>query len=168
MNNSLLNNIAVDLVKDKVMDDKMKEYEEEALKEQEDINKETNKNKNKNEKEEKDLDDIDSEEERIMKKEMEKLKEKQDVYIEKEKKKLAQKYGDYKEILETEFLDIMLKNENVICHFYHNEFERCKIMDKHLKEISQLHPESLFVKINAEKTPFFTEKLNIKVIFKLK
>jgi hypothetical protein len=36
-------------------------------------------------------------------------------------------------------------------------------MDKHLREIAIKHPESLFVKINAEKTPFFTEKLNVRV-----
>ena len=59
----------------------------------------------------------------------------------------------------------MLKNDLVVCHFYHNTFERCKIMDKHLKIIAETHPDTLFVKINAEKTPFFITKLSIQVIY---
>jgi len=37
----------------------------------------------------------------------------------------------------------------IIVHFYHNDFLRCKIMDKHLKDIAIEHPECLFVSINA-------------------
>jgi len=80
------------------------------------------------------------------------------------KKLKNEKYGNYTEIIETEFLDTMLKNEKVVCHFYHKDFERCKIIDKHLQIIAQSHRETLFVKINAEKTPFFTAKLNVRVL----
>ena len=76
----------------------------------------------------------------------------------------TEKYGNYTEIIETEFLDTMLKNDKVVCHFYHKDFERCKIIDKHLQIIAQQHRETLFVKINAEKTPFFTAKLNVRVL----
>ena len=58
----------------------------------------------------------------------------------------------------------MLKNKKVICHFYHKDFERCKIMEKHLEIIALTHGETVFVRIDAEKTPFFTTKLNIKVL----
>ena len=80
------------------------------------------------------------------------------------KKIIKEKYGNYTEIIETEFLDTMLKNEKVACHFYLKYFEGCKIIDKHLQIISREHRETLFVKINVEKTPFFTEKLNIRVL----
>ena len=50
------------------------------------------------------------------------------------------------------------------CHFYHNDFERCKILDEHIKKIANEHPETLFIRINAEKTPFFTTKLNVRVL----
>ena len=72
-------------------------------------------------------------------------------------------YGQYKEIIESEFLDTMLQNSQVVCHFYSEDFERCKIADKHLYKLAQDHGETLFVKINANKSPFFTTKLDIKV-----
>ena len=158
-NNPLLNNIAFDIVKDKVIEDKTKMY----MEEQEKIQKEESELKKNNELD--DLDEIDSEEERIMKQEMEKMKKTAESKREGMAKKLkTEKYGNYTEIIETEFLDTMLKNDKVVCHFYHKDFERCKIIDKHLKIIAQNHRETLFVKINAEKTPFFTAKLNIRVL----
>ena len=44
-------------------------------------------------------------------------------------------HGDYKVIQETEFLKEVTTTKRVICHFYHKDFERCKIMDKHLNFI---------------------------------
>lgn len=49
-----------------------------------------------------------------------------------------------------------------VVHFYHKEFERCKIMDKHLKILCQQFPNTQFLYINAEKAPFFIQKLNIR------
>ena len=158
-NNPLLNQLAFDIVKDNVIEDKTKMYMEEQEKKQ----KEEQEKKNLNELD--DLDEIDSEEERIMQKEMEKMKKTAESKREDMAKKLKnEKYGNYTEIIETEFLDTMLKNDKVVCHFYHKDFERCKIIDKHLKIIAQNHRETMFVKINAEKTPFFTGKLNIRVL----
>lgn len=159
--NPILNTIAVDLVKDQVIKDKMKEFtgepqkfEEAELKPQ--LEKKT---------EDIDFDEVDSEEERIMQAELEKRMGKAAKKIqEKKKAALTDKYGQYKEITEEEFLDTCIKNEKVVCHFYHNDFERCKIMDKHLRQIALEHKETLFVRINAEKTPFFTTKLNIRVL----
>lgn len=54
--------------------------------------------------------------------------------------------------------------ENTVLHFYHNNFERCKIVDKHLTLLAKQHFETKFCKINAEKTPFFVQKLQIKVL----
>ena len=49
----------------------------------------------------------------------------------------------------------------VLCHFYHQDFERCKIVDMHLRKIAAIHPEAKFVMLNAEKAPFFIKKLQI-------
>ena len=48
--------------------------------------------------------------------------------------------------------------------FYRQETERCKIFDKHLKILAHKHPETKFAKINAEKCPFLTDRLKIRVI----
>ena len=158
-NNPLLNQLAFDIVKDKVIEDKTKQYMEEQEKKQ------AEESKRKKDDELDDLDEIDSEEERIMQQEMEKRRKTAESKREDISKKITtEKYGRYTEIIETEFLDTMLKNDKVVCHFYHKDFERCKIIDKHLQIIAQSHRETLFVKINAEKTPFFTEKLNIRVL----
>ncbi len=158
-NNPLLNQLAFDIVKDKVIEDKTKAYmEEQEKKEKEEIEKQKLGELD-------DLEEVDSEEERIMRQEMEKMKKTAENKREEMAKKIKNdKYGNYTEIIETEFLDTMLKNEKVVCHFYHKDFERCKIIDKHLQIIAQSHKETLFVKIDAEKTPFFTAKLNIRVL----
>lgn len=123
----------------------------------------------KNEKEDllDELDRVDSDEERIMQAELKKRKEEAFQRLEKEKKdedtKKLKPYGQYKEIFESDFLDVMLKNNLVVCHFYSSDFERCKIADKHLNIIATQHPETYFVRIDANKTPFFTNKLGIKV-----
>jgi thiol-disulfide isomerase/thioredoxin len=77
---------------------------------------------------------------------------------------LAKGHGQYREIVQDEFLTEVTGSFHVICHFYHREFPRCKIMDKHLEKISQRHVETKFVYINAEKTPFFVEKLKIRTM----
>ena len=173
MNTPLLNEIAFDLVKDKVIQDKLEEAKNDEMQQMPkkdefqkvDFNVPGMKIQDQNKDELPDLDDPDSEEERIMKRELNRRQEMVDSYVERQKEKAKRRYGDYRDIVETEFLDVMLKNEQVVCHFYHDSFERCKIMDKHLRTISESHHDTLFVRINAEKTPFFTSKLQIQVSF---
>lgn len=98
-----------------------------------------------------------------MRKEMERRRENMELNN-KDKDRSKVVTGSVKDIVETEFLDTMLKNKKVVCHFYHKDFERCKIMEKHLQIIASTHGDTLFVRIDAEKTPFFTVKLNIKVL----
>merc|ERR1712060_345149 len=43
----------------------------------------------------------------------------------------AQGHGEYREIVEEEFLKEVCGSVNVVVHFYHPEFFRCKIVDKH-------------------------------------
>ena len=60
---------------------------------------------------------------------------------------------------EKEFFETSKKSENVVCHFYRDSFERCKIVDKHLAQLARKHIETKFCKINAEKAPFLTGEL---------
>eukprot|EP00878_Enallax_costatus_P022538 GHUV01023912.1.p1 GENE.GHUV01023912.1~~GHUV01023912.1.p1 ORF type:complete len:136 (+),score=18.68 GHUV01023912.1:213-620(+) len=60
-----------------------------------------------------------------------------------------QGHGTYTEISEGEFLEVVTKTENVVCHFYHKEFERCKIVDKHMAMLAKKYMEARFIKISA-------------------
>jgi len=51
-----------------------------------------------------------------------------------------------------------------VFQFYRQETERCKIFDKHLKILAHKHPETKFAKIDAEKCPFLTDRLKVRVI----
>jgi len=73
-------------------------------------------------------------------------------------------HGQYTEIIETEFLPMVTGSKFVVCHFYHRDFERCKIVDMHLQRIAQFHKETKFIYLNAEKSPFFITKLQIQVL----
>ncbi|KAL6566231.1 Thioredoxin domain-containing protein plp3b [Orobanche gracilis] len=83
---------------------------------------------------------------------------------EKRKKLKKQGHGEYREITEADFLSEVTSSENVICHFYHREFYRCKIMDKHLKSLAPRHLKTKFMKVDAENATFFVSKLAIKTL----
>ena len=73
-------------------------------------------------------------------------------------------HGQYREITQDEFLAEVTSSVHVICHFYHKDFPRCEIMNMHLAKLVQKHIETKFIKINAEKAPFFVEKVSSLVI----
>ncbi|PIN15759.1 ATP binding protein [Handroanthus impetiginosus] len=75
-----------------------------------------------------------------------------------------QGHGEYREITEADFLGEVTGSDKVICHFYHREFYRCKIMDKHLKALASRHFTTKFIKLDAENAPFFVTKLGIKTL----
>jgi len=78
---------------------------------------------------------------------------------------LANGHGQYEEIPEEkEFFNATKNSENVVVHFYKDDAFRCKILDKHLALLAPKHVETKFCKINAEKCPFLTERLKIRVI----
>jgi len=99
--------------------------------------------------------------EALRRKRMEALKKQQD----KKAEWRANGHGAYEEILEEkEFFNITRKSERCVIQFYRQETERCKIFDKHLKILAHKHHETKFAKINAEKCPFLTDRLKIRVI----
>ena len=61
---------------------------------------------------------------------------------------------------EKEFFNEMKKEEGMVCHFYRNNWP-CQVMDKHLGLLAAKHVETKFVKVNAEKAPFLTERLKV-------
>lgn len=78
---------------------------------------------------------------------------------------LAKGHGQYRTILQDEFLpECTGSSEWVAIHFFHNEFERCKILDHHLKIIATNAISCKFLRIDAEKAPFFVDKLKIKTL----
>ncbi|XP_075148476.1 thioredoxin domain-containing protein 9 [Haematobia irritans] len=74
-------------------------------------------------------------------------------------------HGVYTELAdEKEFFEVSKKSPNIVCHFYRDSTERCRIVDMHLKILAGKHIEAKFCKVNAEKSPFLTQRLRIKVI----
>lgn len=74
---------------------------------------------------------------------------------------LSRGHGEYREIdTETAFFEEMKGEERMVCHFYRDTWP-CQVMDKHLAILAKSHIETKFVKINAEKSPFLTDRLKI-------
>lgn len=109
-----------------------------------------------------DMDDLleDPELERLHEQRLEKMKS------EREKRQIMSHkgHGEVTDITEGEFLEVVTKTELVVCHFYHKDFERCKIMDKHLKLLAPRFFSTRFCRISAPDTPFFVAKLSIQVL----
>ncbi|KAF9436514.1 hypothetical protein BGZ76_003732 [Entomortierella beljakovae] len=84
-----------------------------------------------------------------------------------EKRRLMMEYqhGSYKDVTdEKEILDITTKTKHSVVHFYHSDFRRCMIVDKHLESLAKKHIKTKFVKIKVEDAPFLVEKLQVKVL----
>ena len=77
----------------------------------------------------------------------------------------ARGHGQYRTITQDEFLpECTGGSEWVAVHFFHDEFERCKIMDHHLKIVAPLHLTCKFLRIAAQTAPFFVSKLQIRTL----
>jgi thiol-disulfide isomerase/thioredoxin len=78
---------------------------------------------------------------------------------------VAKGHGQYRTISQDEFLpECTGSSEFVAVHFFHDEFERCKIMDHHLKIVATQHTTCKFLRIDAQKTPFFVSKLQVRTL----
>lgn len=64
--------------------------------------------------------------------------------------------------MEAEFLNYVTKLKRTVVHFFHKDFQRCKIMEMHLKILCQQFPQTQFLCMNAEKSLFFVNKLSIR------
>jgi hypothetical protein len=61
-------------------------------------------------------------------------------------------------------LNYVTKLKHTVVHFFHKEFLRCQIMDKHLKLLCHEFPNTQFLSIDASKAPFFVQKLSIRTL----
>mmetsp|Transcript_14258 Transcript_14258/g.20440 ORF Transcript_14258/g.20440 Transcript_14258/m.20440 type:complete len:327 (-) Transcript_14258:1596-2576(-) len=77
---------------------------------------------------------------------------------------LAKGHGQYRLIHQDEFLPECTSSRWVAVHFFHNDFQRCKIMHHHLQIVAIEHVECKFLKIDADKAPFFVNKLKVKTL----
>lgn len=68
---------------------------------------------------------------------------------EKRQEMQRQGHGELQEISEGEFLEVTTRTELVVCHFFHRDFERCKLMDKHLAILAKRHFKTRFIKLAA-------------------
>jgi len=95
---------------------------------------------------------------------LDRLREKRLLALKKQQKKrqewLRRGHGEYREVEEKEFFNEMKKEDRMVCHFYRNNWP-CQVMDKHLGLLAAKHVETKFVKVNAEKAPFLTERLKV-------
>mmetsp|Transcript_13569 Transcript_13569/g.16451 ORF Transcript_13569/g.16451 Transcript_13569/m.16451 type:complete len:350 (+) Transcript_13569:101-1150(+) len=74
-------------------------------------------------------------------------------------------HGEVRTITQDDFLpECTGKSEYVAVHFFHQEFQRCKIMDHHLKLVAPKHMSCKFLRMDAEKAPFFIQKLQIQTL----
>lgn len=53
------------------------------------------------------------------------------------------------QVEEGDFLEIVTQTQRVVCHFYHRDFERCKLLDKHLTILARKYFDTRFIKLSA-------------------
>merc|ERR1711933_366903 len=75
--------------------------------------------------------------------------------------KLAAGHGSYEMVDEKDFFKVAKESEYMVVHFWRESAWRCEVIDKHLRQLCQKHWGTRFIKINAEKAPFLTERFHI-------
>jgi hypothetical protein len=69
----------------------------------------------------------------------------------------------FQEVEEGDFLEIVTKAQRVVCHFFHRDFERCKIVDKHLTILARKYFDTRFIKLSA---PVSSSRLAFALVMK--
>jgi thiol-disulfide isomerase/thioredoxin len=77
-------------------------------------------------------------------------------------------HGSYREIGQDDFFNIVVRekggSEDVAVHFYHQDFERCKVIDRYLQDLAPSLLHIKLVKIDAEKAPFLVQRLRVATL----
>uniref|UniRef100_A0A7S2TIC8 Thioredoxin domain-containing protein n=1 Tax=Lotharella oceanica TaxID=641309 RepID=A0A7S2TIC8_9EUKA len=111
--------------------------------------------------------------ENLNKTDLENIRRKRIIEMKKKAEKMAQwrqkGHGTYTELADQkQWFEEVKANERTICLFYRNTTNASdkytQILDKHLQQLAQKHMETRFLKINAEKSPFLAQKLNIVLL----
>eukprot|EP01026_Neomeris_dumetosa_P007787 TRINITY_DN12416_c0_g1_i7.p2 TRINITY_DN12416_c0_g1~~TRINITY_DN12416_c0_g1_i7.p2 ORF type:complete len:224 (-),score=33.01 TRINITY_DN12416_c0_g1_i7:25-696(-) len=83
---------------------------------------------------------------------------------EKRTKQNKEGHGVYEEVKEADFLEIAIKAQMLVCHFFHKDFRRCAIIDDHLQRLCRKFYSTRFVKVDVTEAPFLVQKLQIQVL----
>lgn len=46
-------------------------------------------------------------------------------------------------------MQVVTEEERCVCHFFHQDFERCRILDKHLAILAKKYFDTRFIKLSA-------------------
>lgn len=65
---------------------------------------------------------------------------------------------------EKNLLDISTTQKKCLVHFSKSDFNRCRIMDEHLKDLAERHLEARVCKIDVGNAPFLVTNLGVKVL----
>lgn len=76
----------------------------------------------------------------------------------------AMGHGKYSLVSEDDFLPAVTASKYVVCHFFHKDFQKCLVMDKHLALLAEKYLPTRFIRVDSEKTPFFVGKLKVRVL----
>jgi thiol-disulfide isomerase/thioredoxin len=166
-NLNMMSKIATDIVMNKAMKDKTTIEQNKARRAREQKSNAQYKNQHFSDDDFSSDGSLDSDEEEIMRRMKDKMSsEAMERKREREKKdKQTTQTGEYKEISEKEFFELIKnKKEKIIANFFHEDFNRCKILDSHLPKLAYEHPEALFVKIDVKKATFLVGNLKLKVL----
>ncbi|KAK7470516.1 hypothetical protein VKT23_001941 [Stygiomarasmius scandens] len=85
--------------------------------------------------------------------------------MEKRKELKENHHGSYTEVQdEKEIIRITAREPRCVVHFFHPNFKRCEIMDKHLSKLAPKYFNTRFFRVFVENVPWLVEKLSIKVL----
>ncbi|RKP06776.1 thioredoxin-like protein [Thamnocephalis sphaerospora] len=74
-------------------------------------------------------------------------------------------HGTFKDLSDDkEVLEVTTKTQRCILHFYHQDFRRCQIMDKHLQKLAKKYFKTRFARMDVEKAPFLVERMKIQML----
>jgi hypothetical protein len=74
-------------------------------------------------------------------------------------------HGRYMELADqSDFFEAVKKSKHLAIHFYRGTTERCQHVDAAMSKLCGKHLETRYCKIDAEKSPFLCERLNIVVM----
>ncbi|MBW0468321.1 hypothetical protein O181_008036 [Austropuccinia psidii MF-1] len=74
-------------------------------------------------------------------------------------------HGRYLEIKdEKELIKITANTNMAVVHFFHTDFERCKLMDQYLEQLASKFFSTRFLKVDVANVPWLVTKLSIKVL----
>lgn len=74
-------------------------------------------------------------------------------------------YGLYREITdEKEVIRTSANEPRCVIHFFHGDFKRCEIMDKHLASLAPKYFSTIFIRVFVENVPWLVQRLDIRVL----